>query len=477
MMKKIHYLISSLLFLTSEIFAATNTPDNACKDMKANDPSAVISCYRQTLASQPLKYWFLSNQVYGDVEVNRYQMISQSWSPENLVSPSQWLENVAIGIPKHPKSTRALIAVDMDEGTLLKVVQETNTIVISLKTIPNNNLVYQNDNKVRVEDDSIARTWKLFTEDPAQRQLLPLHVPMAATISQTIRLAKKELVRWNIDQFIVTGASKRGWATWLSAVSDPSVVAIVPFVIDVLDTDSVMKNIYRSYGGNWPVAFTPYYNQGIDKLVNSSNFIKLMKIEDPLQYMDTPSESRLAIPKYIVNASGDDFFVPDNTRYYYDKLPGTKSLRIAPNTGHIGIQDDFEKSLVPFINRIQNNKALPTLAIAPYRQNNSNSLNITFSEKPLKVLRWTATNPAARDFRFACGIKYIASDITMNGGNNVSVPLSYPGPGWQATFVEATFSDGYIATSQVYITPDDKYPTTPPPANGDACTTLAGRGL
>lgn len=91
--------------------------------------------------------------------------------------------------------------------------------------------------------------------DPAQRERLPLHVPMAASISQAIRLAKKELVQLDINKFIVTGASKRGWATWLTAVSDPDVDAIVPFVIDVLDTGKVMGNIYRSYGGNWPIAF------------------------------------------------------------------------------------------------------------------------------------------------------------------------------------------------------------------------------
>ncbi|QUG74860.1 hypothetical protein GKQ23_07560 [Erwinia sp. E602] len=49
--------------------------------------------------------------------------------------------------------------------------------------------------------------------------------------------------------------------------------------------------------------------------------------------------------------------------------------------------------------------------------------------------------------------------------------------GWQATFVEATFRDGYVATTPVYITPDDKFPTVAPPQKGQACGTLPGRGL
>ena len=476
-MKNVYLAIFSLTLFSSPIFAETNTSSTACKDVNANNTSNVISCYRQQLAAQPLNYWFMSNETYGGVEVNRYQMISQSWSPAGLVSPAAWKENVTIAIPPHPKSTIALIAVDIPDATLLDVVNKTNTIVISLQTIPSRDLVYQNDNKPLEEDDSIARTWKLYMADPSNREQLPLHVPMAASISQSIRLAKAELIKWNINKFIVTGASKRAWASWLSAVSDPDVEAIVPFVIDVLDTRKVMANIYHSYGGNWPIAFAPYYNQGIDKDTLTPDFAKLMKIEDPLQYMGTAYQARLAIPKYIVNASGDDFFVPDNTRFYYDKLPGVNSLRIVPNTGHMGIMGFIDQALVPFINRIQDHRPLPKVITAPYRQDQSNQLDVRFSEKPVKLLRWTATNPAARDFRFACGIKYIPTALELSPDNSTKMPLAYSGPGWQASYVEATFSDGYIATSQVYITPDDKYPTTAPPAGDAACQTLPGRGL
>ncbi|KJU57503.1 Virulence protein, partial [Salmonella enterica subsp. enterica serovar Heidelberg str. 92-0138] len=45
------------------------------------------------------------------------------------------------------------------------------------------------------------------------------------------------------------------------------------------------------------------------------------------------------------------------------------------------------------------------------------------------------------------------------------------------TYIEATFNDGYVATSQVYITPDEKYPQTAPPSVNTACQTLPGRGL
>ena len=62
------------------------------------------------------------------------------------------------------------------------------------------------------EDYSVAYSWKLFIGDTQKYQNASLHIPMAASVSQAFRLAKKELTQQNITKFIVTGASRRGWA-------------------------------------------------------------------------------------------------------------------------------------------------------------------------------------------------------------------------------------------------------------------------
>ncbi|EBF2984086.1 PqaA protein [Salmonella enterica] len=98
-------------------------------------------------------------------------------------------------------------------------------------------------------------------------------------------------------------------------------------------------------------------------------------------------------------------------------------------------------------------------------------------EAPVKVVRWTANNPNARDFRYACGIRYQPLTIDIPANNKISITLNEPKTGWEATYIEATFNDGYVATSQVYITPDEKYPQTAPPSVNAACQTLPGRGL
>ncbi|MGE2697416.1 PhoPQ-activated protein PqaA family protein [Escherichia coli] len=94
----------------------------------------------------------------------------------------------------------------------------------------------------------MAYSWKLFIGDTQKYQNASLHVPMAASVSQAFRLAKKELAQQKITKFIVAGASKRGWAAWLTALSDPDVDAVVPFVMDLLDTKKSLEHIYQSYG-------------------------------------------------------------------------------------------------------------------------------------------------------------------------------------------------------------------------------------
>ncbi|CAA2929614.1 hypothetical protein ARSQ2_00715 [Arsenophonus endosymbiont of Bemisia tabaci Q2] len=151
----------------------------------------------------------------------------------------------------------------------------------------------------------------------------------------------------------------------------------------------MLKHLYRSYGKNWPFSFLPFYNQNIDQMIGSYRFSKLMQIVDPLQYLNSDHQNRLSIPKYIINASSDDFYTPDNSRFYYDKLPGTKSLRIIPNINHINILAFTVPSLISFVNRLNRNVPLPKLSTCIFK----NKLTVHFSEKPIKITRWIAKNP------------------------------------------------------------------------------------
>ncbi|MBM0748464.1 PhoPQ-regulated protein [Pantoea eucrina] len=455
----------------------------------------LISDYRVSLASLPLDYSLVEKKQLPGVMLHRYSLNSQVWSPQGVVSPERWQNGVNIYIPDAAREKIALVVVnngsnddgsgtpvapaDFSEHTLSHIATATKTIVVSVSNVPNQGLSYQGVTDPLGEDNSVAYSWKLFIKDTQIYQNASLHIPMAASVSQAFRLAKKEPGQQNIAKFIVTGASKRGWAAWLTALSDPDVDAIVPFAMDLLNTKKSLEHIYRSYGKNWPVAFYPYYKSDIDQLLGTDEFASLMTLEDPLTYLNTDIGEPLKIDKYIINASGDDFYVPDNSHFYYDRLPGIRSLRIVPDTTHSGILSVTEQSLITFVNRFQEKKKLPDITEkTESRVDGKKYLTVSFSEKPASVLQWTARNPLARDFRYACGVKYSSVPVSLKGdGDRLSFQLTTPDNGWQATYIEATFSDGYIATTQVYVTPDDKYPETAPPSAGAACQILPGRGL
>ncbi len=456
------------------------------------DAGNVVVCYRERLATEPLEYKLLSQEQLPDIKRQSWQLISQAWSPGEMVQPAQWEHTVDLFIPDKALSQRALVVVnnginhntdqaasvgptDFTTIALAEIARATNTIVISVSNIPNQYLMYHNDGKPRREDDSVARSWALFLDAPEQQLTTPLHIPMAAAISQAMTLAQRELTPWNIKSFIVSGVSKRGWATWLSAITDSRIEAIVPFVIDLLGTVESLKHMYQSYGGNWPIAFYPYYREHIDEKINTAAFSRLMQISDPLQYRDSVYEPRLRIAKYIINASGDDFYVPDNTQFYYDKLPGQKVLRVTPNSSHYGISAFTGQSLITFINRIQRSVTMPDISVSLHSQGNLQKLTARFSQQPTQIMLWKAINPLARDFRYACGIRYSSSPLSLAATGEVEVLLNNPVAGWQAAFIEATFSDGFVATTPVYVSPADRYPTSAPPSDEAACKTLPGR--
>lgn len=487
---KIRTLYMGMLFISPACLALSSPGEMS----KTTNLTHVISDYRISLASLPLDYSLLEKKQLPGVMLQRYNLNSQAWSPQGVVSPERWQNGVDIYIPDSAREKNALVVINngsnnngsgspvaptnFSEEELSRIAVATRTVVIAVSNVPNQVLSYQGVATPLAEDYSVAYTWKLFMGDTQKYQDASLHIPMAVSVSQAFRLAKKELAQQNITKFMVTGASKRGWAAWLTALSDPDVDAVIPIAFDLLDTQKSLEHMYQSYGKNWPVAFYPYYKQGIDQQIDTDKFASLMTLEDPLTYLNTDMGDRLKIDKYIINASGDDFYVPDNSHFYYGRLPGHNSLRVVPNSTHYGILSVAEQSLITFVNRFQEKQKRPEITEKVQNSGDGKKvLAVSFSEKPEAVLQWTARNPAARDFRYACDVKYSSAPVSLSGGERLSISLTTPDSGWQATYIEATFSDGYVATTQVYITPDEKYPKTAPPSAGAACQTLPGRGL
>ena len=117
---------------------------------------------------------------------------------------------------------------------------------MNIKQIPNQRLVFLNDWKeTRTEDEIIALTWRHFLEYPDQPEWL-VRFPMVKACLRAMdmmsefnqeKLGGQELTRW-----AVTGASKRGWTSWLTAAVDPERVKMVsPIVLDLINLQENFK--------------------------------------------------------------------------------------------------------------------------------------------------------------------------------------------------------------------------------------------
>lgn len=454
----------------------------------AADFSDAWPCYRQQQAGHALDYHQFAVTPLPGVEKRSYEMTSQQWPESGGASPSAWTHQVDIYIPQQTRKERALLVInngsnvagkgagpataaptDFKEETLANLARSTQMIVVSLAYAPNQYLQLPGDSQPRKEDDLIGETWRRFLDNPPDHRTLPLHVPMAEAAVRAMDLAQRELAAWEVQSFVVTGVSKRAWATWLTAIGDERVAAVVPFVIG-MNIQPLIPYIRRSYGGAWPIALRDYYNHGILDRYEQPAFAELMKVEDPYAYRLTRYGRRLQIPKYIVNASGDDFFPPDVSRFYIDRLPGPASQRVVPNSDHYGIKGHLEESLIPVLKRWNEGRALPFVR-SSLHVGTRLELIAQASQPPKSARLWVAENPTGRDFRYACGVSYREVPASLNGGK-VIARLDKPQQGWLALFAELTYADGLVATSSVHIYPEQSFPSVPPPDERPACSTI-----
>jgi PhoPQ-activated pathogenicity-related protein len=401
------------------------------------------------------------------------RMVSQEWRSPAKVNQSVWKHWMEIYIPDQVSSSIGLLYITGGETTevhpkpdeaLASMATDTHSVVSVLFDVPNQPLTFTNDPYgPRKEDEIIAYTWRKFIETGDENW--PLRLPMTkaavrAMDTVTSFAASKEGGGHRVDRFFVMGASKRGWTTWTTAAVDPRVIAIAPMVIDVLNVIPSFEHHYGSYGF-WAPSVKDYYDEHLMDNLNSEGFRKLMAIEDPYSYRE-----RFTMPKLIIAAAGDQFFLPDSSQFYFKDLPGEKHMLYEANSDHSMKGTDVLESIAAFYQSVLDGGKRPSMqwVFEP-----DGSIRVTMDRTPLTVKLWQATNPAHRDFRVeAIGHAYQSSALTAESPGVYVARVPKPAKGWTAFFVEATFAgDGkypFKFTTAVRVLPNVEPYTLP--ANG-----------
>lgn len=392
------------------------------------------------------------------------EMTSQQWLSAELVDRPIWKHWVTIVRPDKVTSATALMLIDGGstrsdppkgaDPNLRRVALATNTICASVKNIPNEPLVFSDDKKRRTEDGIIAYCWDKFlrTGDALWLTRLPMTKAVVRAMD-TVQdfCATKEGGGTAVKDFVVAGASKRGWTTWTTAAVDKRVVAAVPIVIDLLNIVPSFKHHYEVYGG-WAEAVGDYSGLGVMDWIGSPEFDALAKIVEPYSYRD-----RLTMPKLIMNGAGDQFFLNDSWKFYLTDLQGPTYLRYGPNSGHGLESSDAVGTVTAFLKRVVDKKPMPKYG---WSFPDGNTICVTSDEKPLVVKLWQATNPDKRDFRVdVLGHKYTATELQAQPDGSWTGKVDTPAKGWTAYLVELTYGtegdpNNLVLSSPVRIVPD-----------------------
>ena len=369
---------------------------------------------------------------------------SQTWRTAKDVDRTTWQHWLTIVKPDKPAGNIPFLFITGGSNgeappkkvneLIVMTAKNSGGIVCELKMVPNEPLVFKNDGKKRKEDDLIAYTWNEFLnggddEWPARLPMTKAAVRAMDAVSSFC--AGPEGGGITIDGFVVAGGSKRGWTTWTTAAVDKRVVAIVPIVIDLLNIEPSMLHHYAAYGF-WAPSIGDYTALRVMDWTGTPQYRALMHIEEPYEY-----RNRLTMPKFLINASGDQFFLPDSSQFYFDELPGEKHLRYVPNADHSLKGSDARESLLAFYNAFLYQQSVPALS---WKFEKDGTIRVETKDKPSGVKLWQATNPDARDFRLETfGPRWESSSLTAQDSGVYLAKVPAPAKGWTAFFVELTF--------------------------------------
>ena len=390
----------------------------------------------------------------GDVTGYNLLLTSQKWRGIT------WRHQLTIMVPKENLHDGAMLFItggsnkqeqpnwsksDKLWPSLMGIASKNKAIVALLKQAPNQPLYGD-----LTEDALISYTLHNFKKDGDYSW--PLLFPMvksAVRAMDAVQEFSKQTLKHEVNNFLVTGASKRGWTTWLSAaIDDKRVKAIAPMVIDMLNMPATLDYQLKTYGA-YSEQIEDYVKLEIPQTANTPQGNAITKMVDPYSY-----RAKLTVPKLIFIGTNDEYWTVDAIKHYYSQIPGKNMIHYVPNAGHdLGGGKQALEALSAFFGTTINNKSYPTPTWNVTSTKKETKMTIkTDSHDLVDAIVWSATS-TDKDFR---NDKWTSRSLGVSGTSNIKLNESLAEGGYKAFYVDLKYKDpnggNYTVSTRVYLT-------------------------
>jgi PhoPQ-activated pathogenicity-related protein len=398
-------------------------------------------------ADETFAWQHLETREQSGVTVTRLHLTSQLWQG------IPWLHTVELFVPaqiRDPGLALLYVATpggmgQTEIGTAL--AHHTGVVCVFLSDIPNQPLFGD-----LIEDALIAHTFVQYldTGDTTWPLLFPM-VKSVVRAMDAVHAYGAQHDTFTAERFVVSGASKRGWTTWLTAAVDPRVVGIAPMVYDNLNIPAQMPHQVEVFEG-YSEQIGDYTRADLPQRMQTPGGMHLARMVDPYTYLD-----HLSMPKLIINGANDPYWATDAINLYWDDLPGIKHILDIPNVGHsLNDPQRLFSTIAVFLRGIAEQRGLPRLDWSFAAEDRAVTLNIATDEPAVAARVWVAYAPG-RDFRNApwTAIAMFEEEATSPQTGLYSATIARPDHGGHmALYGEVEFrrdGDNYTLSTQVHI--------------------------
>lgn len=374
------------------------------------------------------------------VSVTTIKMTSQTWQD------IEWESTIQIVFPATNYTPGTAILMNTggnpnNNNTALAAYFATSigTPIITIYNVPNQPLFDKS------EDALIAYTLTKAYKSKDYSSW-PLLLPMVKTVVRamdTVEAYTRENFDTAISQFVVTGASKRGWTTWLTAATgDPRVIGIAPMVFDFLNFEKQLDKQKSDYG-EFSDQIKDYTDADLQNIIKKSEGKQLSEIIDPFNY-----NNKLTLPKLIINGTNDQYWTIDSAGLYFNELKGDNNyIYYIPNGKHnIGLftgetlSQSVATTAAPIISVLKNFvykcaglASMPNIKSEWSEEGKTAKCKIIVDPSIISDVLVYESEAPSKDFR---NIKWSSKRVTNRISDGVMVETKLPSVDFKAVYCE-----------------------------------------